>query len=502
MSILHIIEILAFVAISFGLYKFFRIKKYELPTCMAIIALLFFILLVQFVFFPGNSGPSISFKGGSEIEVAVNTPYDESTVKASSGFTDLSHQVKAGSQVDTSKIGDYVVRYTLEYQGKTYYADRTIRVVDKEAPKIELTENNGFTAVDNYDGDLTDQVEVKTEKQADGKFLITYTVRDSSGNTATATRTAETLDTVPPQISLKGNAIATLLVGETYQDEGCTAADDTDGDLSSRVQSDCGGQFKAEKAGTFKIKYTVTDSSNNSSSAERIIKVINKIGYDSSTWKTEDGKGVICFTFDDGPSSHVTPANLDVLKQYNVKATFFIINYSEANRALVQREIDEGHTVGLHAYDHDYAKVYATKTSYLESIDKLHDKVLTDTGYDARIIRFPGGASNMVSSKYCPGVMGTLPSLMLEHGYLYYDWNCDSTDATTDNEGNAEAIYESVVSGLKQGRYNIVLMHDTDRKGATNEALSRIIQYGLDNGYRFEAITPETPLVCHNAQNV
>ncbi len=502
MSILHIAEIAAFALISFGLYKFFRKKKYELTTCMAIIAVLFLILLVQFVFLPSSSGPSISFKGGDSIELEVGAQYDESTVKASNGFQDLSDRLKSDKQVDTGKIGEYVIRYTLEYKGKTYYADRTITVVDKQAPEITLTENNGYTAHDNYDGDLTDKVNVTTEEQADGRFLITYTVEDSSGNKATATKTVDTLDTVAPEISLKGNYIKTLLVGETYTDEGCTAVDNIDGDISSKVVSSCGGEFKAEEAGTFRITYTITDSSNNSASAERVIKVINKIGYDSSTWATPDGKGVICLTFDDGPGLKNTPKNLDTLKKYGIKATFFIVDYSDDKKAIVQREVDEGHTVALHTYKHDYGWVYANEDNYLEGINKLHDKVLADTGYDTHIIRFPGGTSNGVSKKYCEGVMGILPKKMLDNGYLYYDWNADSTDAETKYMNDANAIYEHAIAGIKQGRYNILLMHDIDAKEATAEALPRIIEWGLENGYRFEPITVDTPLVCHNATNV
>ena len=127
---------------------------------------------------------------------------------------------------------------------------------------------------------------------------------------------------------------------------------------------------------------------------------------------------------------------------------------------------------------------------------------MEDFGYDARIIRFPGGSSNQVSAKPSPGLMGTLPKLMLDNGYLYYDWNVDSTDATTKNAKDTQAIYSNVTSGLKQGRINVVLMHDISSKTATSEALDDIIKFGIDNGYSFAAITEDTPLVCHNATNV
>lgn len=501
MSVLHIIEIIIFVAASFGIYKFFRMKKYQMPTCMAVIALLFLVLLFQFVFFPGNSGPSISFMGGDRIELEVGTPYDSSTVTASDGLTDISHLLKADTEPDTSVVGEYNIRYTMEYNGEIYYKDRTVCVVDTTAPVIELTEKTAFAATDNYDGDLTASVQVTTEQQKDGTYLLTYTVTDSSGNKATATRTVDTMDTEAPVVTLNGNRVKTILVGETYTDEGVTAVDNMDGNISSRVQSSCGGAFKGETAGVYKITYTAEDSSGNQATATRTVHVLNKIGYDSSLWKTEDGKGVIYLTFDDGPSS-VTVKNLDILKKYDIKATFFIINYSDSYKSVVQRQVDEGHTVALHAYVHEYSEAYATRTSYLEGINKLHDKVLADTGYDTRIIRFPGGASNGVSKQHTPGLMGTLPKLMLDNGYLYYDWNVDSTDATVVNQKNADAIYENVISGLKQGRINVVLMHDTGAKEATSQALEKIIKYGLENGYTFAAITEDTPMVCHNATNV
>ena len=131
----------------------------------------------------------------------------------------------------------------------------------------------------------------------------------------------------------------------------------------------------------------------------------------------------------------------------------------------------------------------------------MHDKILADTGYDTNIIRFPGGSSNAVSKKYVPGLMTRLTKRMLDAGYLYYDWNVDSTDATTKNQKNADAIYQNVISGLSKGRHNYILMHDIDAKSATADALPRIIEYGLENGYTFEPITSSTPVCAHGINN-
>ena len=97
--------------------------------------------------------------------------------------------------------------------------------------------------------------------------------------------------------------------------------------------------------------------------------------------------------------------------------------------------------------------------------------------------------------------MTRLTKRMLDAGYLYYDWNVDSTDATVKNQKNADAIYNNAIKGLAKGRHNVILMHDIDAKSATADALSRIIEYGLENGYTFEPITEFTPICAHGINN-
>ncbi len=504
MIILSIIEIIVFIVVSFGLYKFFRKKKIDLTICMGVIALMFLVLLFQLVFLPAGSGPRVVFKGGDHITVEVGTEYDQSSVTAKKGLKNLTENLSVDALPDTNKVGEYTIRYTLEYDGEVYYKDRVVSVVDTTPPTIEFGEKTAFSAFDTADGDVTEIVNVETKKQEDGTFLLTYTVTDSSGNKATATRVVETLDTEAPAITLKGNKIKVILLGETYTDEGVSAVDNMDGDISSKVESSCGGTFKGEAIGVYKITYTAEDSSGNIATATRTVHVLKKIGYDPNLWKTADGKGVVYLTFDDGPSN-VTIKNLDTLKKYDVKATFFITNggYSSANMPIIKRIIEEGHTLALHdGNNHNYSKTYANDNSYLDGINKLHDRIYEDFGYDARIIRFPGGASNAVSKKTCPGLMGRLTKKMLDNGYLYYDWNVDSQDATTKYMNDSAGIYNNVISGLKQGRINVVLMHDIESKKATSAALENMIKYGIDNGYSFAPITEETPLVCHNATNV
>lgn len=115
----------------------------------------------------------------------------------------------------------------------------------------------------------------------------------------------------------------------------------------------------------------------------------------------ENATGVIYLTFDDGPSADITPHILDILAEKNIKATFFIIHFSDNNAELVKREAESGHTVALHGYSHTYSEVYASADACLENFRKIQEQVYETIGKKANIIRFPGGSSNTISRKYC-----------------------------------------------------------------------------------------------------
>ncbi len=213
----------------------------------------------------------------------------------------------------------------------------------------------------------------------------------------------------------------------------------------------------------------------------------------------ENAKGIIYLTFDDGPSSDITPQILDILEQKNIKATFFVVHYNEKNAELVKKEVEKGHTVGLHGYSHSYSEVYSSQESCMENFKKIQDQVYQTTGKKSNIIRFLGGSSNTVSKKYSEGIMTELTRRVVEEGYRYFDWNVDSDDAGCAK--NKDDVYNNVITGLKENRKNVVLMHDFSNNQKTVDALSAIIDYGLENGYVFRKITEETPMVTHKIYN-
>lgn len=213
---------------------------------------------------------------------------------------------------------------------------------------------------------------------------------------------------------------------------------------------------------------------------------------------TSNGKSIAYLTFDDGPSS-ITNSVLDILKKYNVKATFFVINSGSYNKTTLQREVNEGHTIGLHAYDHNYAIAYKDDNSYLDGIDKLRAKVKADTGFDSHYIRFPGGSSNTISKRYSKGIMSRITKTAKQRGYKYYDWNVDDDDAG--RARTADDCYNNVVKELRPNRSNIVLMHDFGTNKKILEALPRIIEYCQKNGYTMLPIDDNTPEIHHGISN-
>lgn len=443
----------------------------------------------------------MQLNGEPAVEIAAYSVYEEAGVLARRGREDLSTQVVREGTVDPEKPGIYTVVYRLTFRGKEYVQERTVTVTDQEAPVLQLTgeaelkiparhlyREPGFTAVDRCDGDLTDRVTV-TEQLQDELLILTYTVRDGAGNESRAQRFVTVRDEQPPTIMLLGYSTVYVPVGGSFRDPGCRAADDADGDLSAAVA--CAGSVDTATAGTYTLTYRVSDKGGNKVEAARTVKVYRY---------TPNGNDRVYLTFDDGPSPTVTARILDTLAANDVKATFFILDYTQETRPLIARMIREGHTVAIHGYSHDYAAIYANDEAFMKNVYRLKEKLLQDFNYDAAILRFPGGSSNTVSAAYNSGIMTRLVKRVQEEGFSYFDWNVSSGDANAAGLSSGE-IYHNVTSRLQRGRGNVVLMHDAGGKRTTADALQDIIHYAKANGYTMLPITPDTAPVHHGVVN-
>ncbi len=215
-------------------------------------------------------------------------------------------------------------------------------------------------------------------------------------------------------------------------------------------------------------------------------------------WSYEsNGQKVVYLTFDDGPSEN-TEGVLDILDQYGINATFFVTGNDPDYRDSIRDAYERGNTIGMHTMTHDYKTVYASEDAYFSDLDQVAQVVKDEIGYVPYLVRFPGGSSNTVSANYSSGLMTALSEDVPARGYQYYDWNVSSGDAA----GNNVAVDTIVDSSCVEGYSNIMLLcHDSNTKATTVEALPRIIQYYLDNGYAFAPIDRSTYVVHHRVGN-
>lgn len=210
----------------------------------------------------------------------------------------------------------------------------------------------------------------------------------------------------------------------------------------------------------------------------------------------ESGGKTIYLTFDDGPSPN-TPRIISILNSYGIKATFFVKNTSY--NGYMKDIVDNGNVIALHSYTHDYKRIYSSDEAFYQDLQDISDLVYLQTGVRSNIMRFPGGGSNTVSKKYSPGIMTRLTQGVADRGYIYYDWNCSSGDAIKNTVPK-----DTIVANCKRvpaAKNVIVLLHDTDAKGTTVEALPEIIEYYQSCGYTFSTITADTPPVHHKVNN-
>ena len=192
----------------------------------------------------------------------------------------------------------------------------------------------------------------------------------------------------------------------------------------------------------------------------------------------------VFLTFDDGPSKTVTPVILDVLKQENIKATFFLLGSRvDLNPNIVKREYDEGHYLASHGYSHVYSQLYSSPQSVLDEYNNCITSIRNAIGepeYNPHLFRFPGG---YWGGKYAKVKEQTLP-LLEQNGILHIDWNALTSDAAGAN--TTEEFIAELEKTVHKHNSVVVLMHDAGNKTATAEAMPTIIQYFRDRGFEFE----------------
>jgi len=434
--------------------------------------------------------PQITLKGKETIVLNYDEKFVDQGYEARFLGDDVSKKVTVDGKVNSKKVGVYKVTYKIKEGFFNKEVSRKVVVVDKKKPKLEVDDSDIYLcpgdevvpakvkAVDEYDGDLSDKVEIDISKNK-----ITYRVKDSSGNEAEVPKNIIYKDIVSPELTLKGNKEMYLFLGDEFKDPLYEVKDNCDKNILDKVKVE--GKVDTKKVGEYTITYSVMDEAKNETKVTRKVKVSER-----------SKNGTVYLTFDDGPKSGTTDVILDLLKEEGVKATFFVTNGGPDE--LIKRAYDEGHSIALHTATHDYSRVYASVDDYFNDLYNVQERVKRITGYESKIIRFPGGSSNTISRRYSEGIMSALTKEVLNRGFKYYDWNLSSGDAAG-GRPSPEQIRDNVIGSLRKDRVNMVLMHDI--KPYTRDALRDIIRYGKDNGYNFDKITMSTEMVTQRVNN-
>ena len=440
--------------------------------------------------------------GDEELQVEYGTVFNDPGLYAVSagnlfGESEEHLPIETSGSVDTGKLGTYTLRYTTRHGFSEYSVERHVTVVDTTPPVIELKHiegysptwmtgyaEEGYTARDNVDGDITGKVQ--RLKLAD---RVQYTVSDSSGNVTTVERELSHMSYRPPQITLLGQADTVMQAGLWYTDPGVTVRDELGNDLSAYLVTE--GEVVPWVTGDYQISYSVTSELGETVSAVRHVQVV-PVSMPAAVTPSEK---TIYLTFDDGPGPY-TSRLLDVLDKYNVKATFFVTAQDSKYYNQIGRAFRAGHSIGVHTTSHNYNNIYSSEYAFFEDFFNMEEIIKAQTGEYTRLFRFPGGSSNTVSS-FNPGIMSRLTQAMNNMGYQYYDWNVSSGDAGETTK--TSQVIQNIKDGCAQHKASVVLQHDI--KDFSVSAVESVIQWGLNNGYTFKALTLDSPSAHHGVNN-
>lgn len=204
---------------------------------------------------------------------------------------------------------------------------------------------------------------------------------------------------------------------------------------------------------------------------EDVVPAGTPVALDADNLAEEGDVHKVYLTFDEGPSEN-TAAILDILAEYDVKATFFVVgSEDEEAQALYQRIVDEGHTLGMRSYSNKYSVIYQSEEAFEEDYMKLRDYLHEVTGTEPRYYRFPGGSSNQISNV----PMSSLIDFLNQRGTVYYDWNVSAGDAAS-MAYTPEEIVANVTEDVVKYKTSVVLLHDSSDKSATVEAVAPLIE--------------------------
>ena len=441
----------------------------------------FLFICIIFLLCYAFKNPVLLYSSNPEVE--INHEYDPKE-NIQQVFFHSDSEVKISGDIDTNKIGNYEITYQL----KNYKKTCKVSVKDTKAPELKVKAYKADmkediqpeSFVESVKDDSKVSLSFKKKPIKDKEQTLTIIAKDEYGNTTMKEATLTlSKDTKKPVIHT--DTISVYVGSKPNYKSYIEVTDNLDSKPTIKVDS---SKVKTKKAGTYKLLVTATDRSGNKAKAKINVTV-------------EEPSKVVYMTFDDGPSEN-TDKILKILKKYDAKATFFVTGNNQKYNKSIKKAADQGNTIALHTYTHDYANVYSSTTAYFEDLQKVSDMVKQITGKAPKYIRFPGGSSNTISAQYSQGIMSALDNMVHEKGYEYFDWNCSSGDAASNTMPTQDIVHNATSCDYEQ---IMILFHDSSPKTTTVEALPEIIKSYKERGYVFKGICDDTPIFHHGVNN-
>ena len=230
------------------------------------------------------------------------------------------------------------------------------------------------------------------------------------------------------------------------------------------------------------VKFIRIKISNDTTAVGKLIDIELKNTVAASKIENSNYPKVAYLTFDDGLDNKVTPVILDILKQYEVKGTFFIVgNTIEKNTNMLKRMVAEGNSIGNHTYTHKKENIYISAAGLQAEIEKTNAALFKAASITTRLFRPPYGGTYIRNDK--------LQEVLKPYNTIL--WNVDSRDSSAKNV-SSEAILNNVINQVKSKRSAVIIMHNSGTHMETAKALPNIIKYLKENDFAIEPITENT----------
>lgn len=240
-------------------------------TTIITILILITIIIVSIIY---NTLPRLQLNGSKTITISYREKYIEPGVIIKNASENYMNKIKITNNIDTSTLGTYNVDYKLKIAGKTLHIRRYVKVIDDINPVIKLNDDQiieisinqeyiepGYTAIDEYDGDLTSKVEItgQINNEKYGEYILKYQVQDNSGNKTEVNRIIKVIDEIKPTIECKKEY--TQIKKGTKKIVDCEATDNYDGNITNKIEII--GKYDINKIGTYDVELKVKDNNQN-----------------------------------------------------------------------------------------------------------------------------------------------------------------------------------------------------------------------------------------------